>query len=137
MHFSQSKSTKCEIFAWNCDFSGTTYHRDSLNPSCGIHWIWHASNPKYAPLKPFQCIYPSQNQQNDKFLGCCWTPPDKKLKKLQIPVEHQFGKSVRKGLKICTYRFLGIPFAMHYVRTLCDKWLFELWWFSFDFWQEG
>ena len=29
MHFSQSKSTKCEIFAWNCDFSGTTYCRDS------------------------------------------------------------------------------------------------------------
>ena len=31
MHFSQSKSTKCEIFAWNFDFSGTTYHR-YLNP---------------------------------------------------------------------------------------------------------
>ena len=29
MHFSQSKSTKCEIFAWNCNFLGTTYHRDS------------------------------------------------------------------------------------------------------------
>ena len=27
--FSQSKSTKCEIFAWNFDFSGTAYHRDS------------------------------------------------------------------------------------------------------------
>ena len=32
------------------------------------HWIWHALNPKYAPLKPFQCIFPSQNQQNVKFL---------------------------------------------------------------------
>ena len=32
------------------------------------HWIWHASNPKYAPLKPFWCIFPSQNQQNVKFL---------------------------------------------------------------------
>ena len=28
------------------------------------HWIWHVSNPKYAPLKPFWCIFPSQNQQN-------------------------------------------------------------------------
>ena len=28
MHFSQSKSTKCEIFAWNCDYSGTAYCRD-------------------------------------------------------------------------------------------------------------
>ena len=32
------------------------------------HWIWHASNPKYAPLKQFLCIFPSQNQQNVKFL---------------------------------------------------------------------
>ena len=29
MHFSQSKSTKCEIFVWNCNILGTTYHRDS------------------------------------------------------------------------------------------------------------
>ena len=26
MHCSQSKSTKCEIFVWNCNFLGTTYH---------------------------------------------------------------------------------------------------------------
>ena len=32
------------------------------------HWIWHALNPKYVPLKPFQCIFPSQNQQNVKVL---------------------------------------------------------------------
>ena len=32
------------------------------------HWIWHAVNPKYMPLKPFQCIFPSQKQQNVKFL---------------------------------------------------------------------
>ena len=32
------------------------------------HWIWHTSNPKYVPLKPFWCIFPSQNQQNVKFL---------------------------------------------------------------------
>ena len=32
------------------------------------HWIWHVLNPKYAPLKQFQCIFPSQNQQNVKFL---------------------------------------------------------------------
>ena len=27
------------------------------------HWIWHPSNPKYMPLKPFWCIFPNQNQQ--------------------------------------------------------------------------
>ena len=32
------------------------------------HWIWHALNPKYTPLKQFRCIFPSQNQQNVKFL---------------------------------------------------------------------
>ena len=32
------------------------------------HWIWHTLNPKYTPLKQFQCIFPSQNQQNVKFL---------------------------------------------------------------------
>ena len=35
---------------------------------------------------------------------------------------HHFaqGKSVQKGLTIYTYRFLGMPITMHYVRTLCD-----------------
>ena len=32
------------------------------------HWIWHASNPKYMPLKPFWCIFFSQNEQKVKFL---------------------------------------------------------------------
>ena len=32
------------------------------------HYFQHASNPKYAPLKPFQCIFPSQNEENVKFL---------------------------------------------------------------------
>ena len=32
------------------------------------HWFWKVSNPKYAPLKSFQCIFPSQNQQNMNFL---------------------------------------------------------------------
>ena len=32
------------------------------------HWIQQASIPKYAPLKQLQCIFPSQNQQNVKFL---------------------------------------------------------------------
>ena len=81
------------------------------------HWIWHALNPIYAPLKLFQCIFPSQNQQNVKFMAVCWTPPDKKIKKCQF----EWGKSVQKGLKICTYWFMGVSIAMHYVRTLCDK----------------
>ena len=60
---------------------------------------------------------------------CCWcwwqhwhwsskqTPPDKKIKNVNFNRE----KHVWKALKLCTYRFLGVPIAMHYVRTLCDK----------------
>ena len=48
------------------------------------HWIWYTLNPKYVPLKPFQCIFPTQNQQNVKFLAVYWTPPDKKWKKMSI-----------------------------------------------------
>ena len=32
------------------------------------HWIQHVLNPKYALLKPFWCIFPTQNQQNLKIL---------------------------------------------------------------------
>ena len=118
------------------------------------HWILHALNPKYAPLKqfwcifpvenfclklwffrnwllqrhktcgigfgmpqtintchskPFQCIFPSQNKRKCEILAVSWTPPDKKLKKCQL----EQGKSVQKGLQICTYRLLGMPIAMH------------------------
>ena len=32
------------------------------------HWIWHALNPIYVPLKQFQCIFPSQKQQSMNFV---------------------------------------------------------------------
>ena len=58
-----------------------------------------------------------------------------KINKIKLPLTKnekcQFvqGKSVWKGLKICTYRFLGMPITVHYVRTLCEKYFVELWWF--------
>ena len=133
------------------------------------HWIWHALNPKYATLKPFWWIFPSQNQQNVKFLPeivifqeplivetqnlhaigfgmpqtlnmChsshfnaffpvkinkmmnCWLFAELPLTKNEKMHQFEQGKSVLKRLENqCTYRFLGIPIAMHYVRTLCDK----------------
>ena len=114
MHFSQSKSTKCEVFAWHVFIFQEPLIIETQNL---CHWIWHTSNPTYMPLKPFQCIFHSQNQQNVKLVPVYWTPPYTKWKK------HQFeqGKSIPKGLKICTERILGMPITMHYVRTLCDK----------------
>ena len=46
--------------------------------------------------------------------------------------KHQFvqGKSVWKGLKICTYRSLGMLIAMHYVRALCDEYFLSYYGFS-------
>ena len=45
------------------------FHEPLIIETCNkCHWIWHASNPKYIPLKQFWCIFPSQNQQNVKFL---------------------------------------------------------------------
>ena len=53
-----------------------------------------------------------------EIFGYLLKSPWQKLKK-----KHRFvqGKSVWKGLKICTLGFLGMWIAMHYVRTLCDK----------------
>ena len=45
------------------------FHEPPIVETCNkCHWILHASNPKYTHLKQFQCIFPSQNQQNVKFL---------------------------------------------------------------------
>ena len=76
-HLCQSISTKCEIFAWNCDFQELLV-AETRNLQ---HWIWHASNSKYAPLKPFWCLFPSQNQDNVKFWLFPELPLTKKLKK--------------------------------------------------------
>ena len=65
-------------------------------------WIWHTLNPKYAPLKPFWCIFCSQNQQNVK------------LKNINLKSEKLFEKAWK-------YRFLGVPITMHYVIILCYK----------------
>ena len=45
-------------------------------------------------------------------------------------------KVFQKGLKICTYMFLGVSIAMHYVWTLCDKYFLSYDGFL-DFWEEG
>ena len=54
------------------------FHEPLIVETCNkCHWIQHALNPKYAPLKPFQCIFPSQNQHNVKF----WLFPELPLTK--------------------------------------------------------
>ena len=74
MHFSQSKSTKCEILAWNWDFSGTTYHRDSKPMAFDL-----------ACLKPYICTtqaismhFFSEKSTKCEILAVPLTPPHKK-----------------------------------------------------------
>ena len=50
--------------------------------TCGIGF--GMPQPLYVPLKSFQCILPSQNQQNVKFLGVSLNPLTKTEKKCQF-----------------------------------------------------
>ena len=51
----------------NFDFSGTAYHRDSRPmPLDSAHL-----QPYTEVTQAFRCIFPSQNQQNVKFLAVC------------------------------------------------------------------
>ena len=47
------------------------------------YWIWHALNPKYVPLKQFQCIFPVKINKMWNF-GCFLNSPWQKMKKMSI-----------------------------------------------------
>ena len=116
------KINKMWNFAWNCDFQEPLI-AETWNLQ---HWIWHALNPKYVPLKPFWCIFPSQNQQNMTFWLFPELPSDKKTEKnVNLPREKVFAKaskSVHIGFWVC---------QLH--NALCENFvwqvLFELLWF--------
>ena len=90
-----------------------------------VHCDWHTQNLYVQICKPLQTLFLCAIDgvsfqlfvRGSEILAVSWTPPDKKLKKCQFAQR----KSVCKGLQICTYRFLGMPIKMHYVRTWCDK----------------
>ena len=120
--FSQSKSTKCEIFAWYCDFFRN--HLSQRHETCSIgfgmpqtlHMCYSSHFNPFFPVKINKC----------EFFTVSWTPPDKNWKQDQFSQ----GKSFHKDLQICTYRFLGMPIAMHFVTTLCDKYFLNYYGFS-------
>ena len=58
------KINKMWNFAWNFDFTGMAYCRD-LKP---VPLDLAQTQTLNMPLKPLWCIFPSQNQQNVKFL---------------------------------------------------------------------
>ena len=67
------------------------------------HWIWHALNPKYVPLKQFWCIFSSQNQQMWTFCLKLWF----------------FRNCLSQGLKTCHIGFgmtltLNIHHSSHF-----------------------
>ena len=99
MHFAQSKSTKCEIFVWNCNFLGTTYHRDSKP----VVWIWHASNLKYCTTQAISMHCSQSKSTKCEILAISWAlPPD--MKKHPISWKEcitETCKSARIGFWVC------------------------------------
>ena len=68
------------------------------------HWIWHALNPKYAPLKPFWCMFPSRNQQNVKFWLFPELPWQNNWKNVNLHREKVFAKACKSahiGFWVC------------------------------------
>ena len=49
------------------------FHEPLIVGTCNkCHWIWHTSNPKYAPLKQFQCIFPVKINKMLKYSLILW-----------------------------------------------------------------
>ena len=94
------------------------------------NWIWHALNSKYMHHSShFDAFFPVKINKMWNF----WLSAEllMRKKRTKIPsVNWNREKSVWKGLNICTYRFVGMPIAMHYVRTLCDKYFLSYYGFS-------
>ena len=122
MHFSQSKSTKCEIFAWYCDFLRN--HLSQRHETCGIgfgipqtlHMCYSSHFNPFFPVKINKC----------DILAVSWTLPDNKLKK---KLQFAQGKSVCKGLQICTYRIFGYANCNALCYNFVWQVLSELLWF--------
>ena len=81
------------------------------------HWIWHRLKPLNMCHSSHFNAFSQSKSIKCKIFSCLLNSPDKKNEKSQF----DWGKSVQKGLNICTYRFLGMLITMHYVRTLCYK----------------
>ena len=88
-------------FSTMCLLKIVIFHELLIVETCNkCHWIWHASNPKYAPFKNFQCIFPHQNQQNVKFCLKLWFS----------------GTTYCRDLKTC-----GIGFCMIGTLSMCHS----------------
>ena len=116
------KINKMLNFCLKLWFLGMAYYRDSYL----WNWIWHALNPSYAPLKPFWCIFPSQNQQNVNFLAFSLTPSKKKrTKNLSIGT----GKKCLKRLEYLHIQVCGHANCNALCQNFVWQVLFELFWF--------
>ena len=81
------------------------------------HWIQHTWNPIYMPLQSILMHFSQSKSTKCEFFGCSLNFSWTNIKKNKFKER----KKCCKGLTISTYRFLGVLFAMHYLRTLCDK----------------
>ena len=120
MHFSLSKSTKCEIYASLLNSSKHKMKKTSI--WTGKKYFKRLENlHREVSGMPITMHYISQNQQNVKFMPVYWTPPNTKWKKTSIWT----GKKCSKRLENLHRQVFRMPITMHYIRTLCDKYFFS------------
>ena len=110
----------------NIWFSGTTYHRDLKQVPLDLAHC----NPKFTPLKPFQCILTSQNQLKCEIFGYLLNSPWQKMKNMSIctrkNVFEKAWKSAHIGFLVCQLQCTMLE--------LCVRSTFvELWWFFLIF----
>ena len=120
MHFSQSKSIKCKIFSCLLNSPWQKMKKVNLDREKVFRKAWISAHIGFwvcwLQYTMLELCVTSTFRVIMVFLNSLW----QKMKK-----RHQFvqGKSVWKGLNICTYMFLVMLITMHYVRTLCDKYV--------------
>ena len=112
MHCSQSKSTKCEIFVWNCDFSWTTYCRDLQQVPLDLAYF----KPYMCPTQAISMHFSQSKSTKCEILAVSWNG------------KKNFNLHKEKCLQICTIGYWVCHNALCY-----SVWqvLFELLWFFY------
>ena len=92
------------------------------------NWIQHALNPKYAPLKTILMYFSQSKSTKHEIFACLLNSPWPTKKKINKKCHFVQGKSVWKGFKIYTYKFLG----MTNCNALCENLVRQVLFFSYS-----
>ena len=132
MHFSLSKSTKCEIYA---SFLNSSKHKmKKTSIWTGKKYFKRLENlHREVSGMPITMHYISQNQQNVKFMPVYWTPPNTKWKEILIWTGKKYSKWL-ENLHRQVFRYANHN-ALY--QQLCVTSTFSVMRVFLNFWQEG